>query len=86
MTSEAARALSHAAWWASGSNFATASGDEAVGDDGAEGAVGARREPLVDPPGADQGQGVGLSGDPAGLPGRHLQALDSFPQLGEAVA
>ena len=61
-------------------------GDQPVGDDGAEAAVGAGGEPLVDPAGADQGQGVGLLGDPAGLPGRHLQAVDAFPEQGEAVA
>ena len=61
-------------------------GDQPVGDHGAEGAVGAGGEPVVDPAGAGQRQGVGLLGDPAGLPGGHLQALDSFPEQGEAVA
>ena len=32
------------------------------------------------------GQGVGLLGDPAGLPGRHLQPGDAFPEQREAVA
>ena len=60
--------------------------DQPVGDDRAEGAVGAGGEALVDPAGADQGQGVGLLGDPAGLPGRHLQPDEAFPQQREAVA
>ena len=63
-----------------------AESDEPVGDDRTTGAVAAQRELLVDPPGSDPGQPVGLLGDPAGLPGRHLQGLNAFPQQREAVA
>ena len=51
-------------------------GDEPVGDDRAEGAVGALGELFVDPAGGVQGESTGLGGDPAGLPGGHLQGLD----------
>ena len=59
-------------------------GDEPVDDDRAAGtAVG---ELFVDPPSADQRKPVGLAGDAAGLPGRHLQPGHPFPQEREAVA
>ena len=36
--------------------------------------------------GAGLREAVGLAGDPAGLPGRHLEPADAFPEEGEAVA
>ena len=60
--------------WASGSYLAVARATSRSVMTGPRRAVGAGGEPLVDPAGADQRQGVGLLGDPAGLPGRHLQA------------
>ena len=59
-------------------------GDEPVDDHGAAGtAVG---ELFVDPDRRSLGQAVGLAGDPAGLPGRHLQPGHAFPEEREAVA
>ena len=43
-------------------------------------------ELFVDPDRRGLGQPVGLAGDPAGLPGRHLEPTDAFPEEGEAVA
>ena len=59
-------------------------GDEPVDDHGAAG--GPVGELFVDPHRCGHGQAVGLVGDAAGLPGRHLQAADSFPQQWEPVA
>ena len=59
-------------------------GDEPVDDDGAAGA--AVGELFVDPDRGGLGEAVGLAGDPAGLPGRHLQPDHAFPQHREAVA
>ena len=59
-------------------------GDEPVDDHGAAGA--AVGELFVDPDRGGLGEAVGLAGDPAGLPGRHLQPADAFPEEGEAVA
>ena len=59
-------------------------GDEPVDDHGAAGtAVG---ELFVDPDRCGLGQAVGLAGDAAGLPGRHLQPTNAFPEHGEPVA
>ena len=53
-------------------------GDEAVDDDRpAGGAVG---ELFVDPDRGRLGEAVGLAGDPAGLPGRHLEPAEAFPE------
>jgi hypothetical protein len=41
---------------------------------------------FVDPDRRGLRQAVGLAGDPAGLPGRHLQPTNTFPQHREAVA
>ena len=43
-------------------------------------------ELVVDPAGSGVGEAVGLSGDAAGLPGRHLEAFEALPQEGMAVA
>ena len=43
-------------------------------------------ELFVHPDRAGLGKPVGLAGDPAGLPGRHLQPTYTFPEKGEAVA
>ena len=59
-------------------------GDETVDDDRAAGA--AVGEVFVDPDRGGLGEAVGLAGDPAGLPGRHLQPGQPFPEEGEAVA
>ena len=59
-------------------------GDEPVDDDGAAGA--AVGELFVDPDRDGLGEAVGLAGDPAGLPGRHLQPGQPFPEHGQPVA
>ena len=59
-------------------------GDEPVDDDRAAGTTVS--DLFVDPDRGGLGEPVGLAGDPAGLPGRHLQPADSFPEHGEAVA
>ena len=55
-------------------------GDEPVDDHGAAGA--AVGELFVDPDRRGLGQAVGLAGDPAGLPGRHLQPTTRFHSIG----
>ena len=56
-------------------------GDEPVDDHGAAGA--AVGELFVDPDRGGLGEAVGLAGDPAGLPGRHLQPTDTrFQSIG----
>ena len=59
-------------------------GDESVDDDGAAGA--AVGEVFVDPDRGGLGEAVGLAGDPSGLPGRHLQPGQPFPEQRESVA
>ena len=59
-------------------------GDEPVDDHGAAGA--AVGELFVDPDRRGLRQAVGLAGDAAGLPGRHLQPGHAFPEHREAVA
>ena len=59
-------------------------GDEPVDDDGAAGA--AVGELFVDPDRRSLREAVGLPGDPAGLPGRHLQPGHAFPEDRVAVA
>ena len=86
LTSQEAWAWSSRCSWASGSNLAIASATSRSVITGPQAAVGAGGEPVVDPPGAGQREGVGLLGDPAGLPGRHLQPAYPFPQQREPVA
>ncbi|MVA77223.1 hypothetical protein GC722_14505 [Auraticoccus sp. F435] len=60
-------------------------GDEPVELGGADPA-GHGGDLVVDKPGRLDGEGRGAGGDPAGLPCRHLTAVDELPQPGEAVA
>ena len=59
-------------------------GDQTVDNDRAAGA--AVGEVFVDPDRGGLGEAVGLAGDPSGLPGRHLQPGQPFPEEWEAVA
>ena len=84
VTSQPARASFSRSSWVLGVVGRDRLGDETVDDHRAAGA--AVGELFVDPDRGGLGEAVGLAGDPAGLPGRHLQPGHAFPEKREPVA